>query len=106
MKKFVAYAAVLLAVSFPTLVLAWGRPCNYGWYGGPHISYFGGGGFFMWIVTIILLALLAFFGIRLFKMRTFEPGRKESSLDILKARYARGEITKEQFDVMKRDLGE
>jgi putative membrane protein len=28
----------------------------------------------------------------------------ESVLDILKARYAKGEITKEQFDAMKRDL--
>ena len=29
----------------------------------------------------------------------------EAPLDILKARYARGEITKEQFDAMRRDLG-
>ncbi len=29
----------------------------------------------------------------------------ESPLDILKVRYAKGEITKEQFDAMKRDLG-
>jgi putative membrane protein len=28
----------------------------------------------------------------------------ESPLDILKARYARGEIAKEQFDMIKRDL--
>ena len=32
------------------------------------------------------------------------PSQPESALDILKKRYARGEITKEQFDAMKRDL--
>jgi putative membrane protein len=29
----------------------------------------------------------------------------QTSLDILKARYAKGEITKEQFEAMRRDLG-
>ena len=29
----------------------------------------------------------------------------EAPLDILKVRYARGEISKEQFDEMRRDLG-
>ena len=31
------------------------------------------------------------------------PG--QTPLDVLKARYAKGEITKEQFEDMKRDLG-
>jgi len=31
--------------------------------------------------------------------------QNQTPLDILKARYARGEITKEQFEEMKRDLG-
>jgi putative membrane protein len=30
----------------------------------------------------------------------------ESPLDILKRRYAKGELTKEQFEEMKRDLGQ
>ena len=36
---------------------------------------------------------------------TLPSAANESLLDILKTRYARGEITKEQFDAIKRDLG-
>ncbi|MBI4310822.1 MAG: SHOCT domain-containing protein [Chloroflexi bacterium] len=32
-------------------------------------------------------------------------GQGQSPLDIAKARYARGEITREQFEQLKRDLG-
>jgi putative membrane protein len=32
------------------------------------------------------------------------PTSNQAPLDILKTRYARGEITKEQFEEMKRDL--
>ena len=33
------------------------------------------------------------------------PTASESALDILKNRYARGEITKDQYEDMRRDLG-
>jgi putative membrane protein len=33
------------------------------------------------------------------------PSMNQTPLDILKTRYAKGEITKEQFEEMKRDLG-
>jgi putative membrane protein len=33
------------------------------------------------------------------------PTASQTPLDILKTRYAKGEITKEQFDQLRRDLG-
>jgi putative membrane protein len=35
-----------------------------------------------------------------------EESREDTPFDIAKRRYARGEITKDQFDQMRRDLGE
>lgn len=34
-----------------------------------------------------------------------EMPRQQNAVDILKARYAKGEITREQFEQMKRDIG-
>ncbi len=105
MKKGITYLTTLLLLALPAMLFAWEDSCFYGWHGGPHMGYFRGGGFFMWIITIIVLAFFGFFATRLFKMKRPEPGLKESPLDILKARYAKGEIAKEQFDAMKKDIG-
>ncbi|HCM82138.1 TPA: hypothetical protein DIS60_02130, partial [Patescibacteria group bacterium] len=34
-----------------------------------------------------------------------ESGKEETALDILKKRYAKGEITKRQYLEMKKDIG-
>ncbi len=73
---------------------------------------FGGmmlGGLLMlafWVLVIVgvvwLVVTLARGGGQL-SAGTSTPG--QTSLDILKVRYAKGEITKEQYEQMKRDLG-
>jgi len=58
-----------------------------------------------WIV-IIALCLYFIFGRNRAK-RTWVPGRgfeDDTALDILKKRYARGEISKAEFEQMKRDI--
>ncbi len=55
-----------------------------------------------WALIIGGVTLLAVYFVRNAK---FPSASNESPLDILKARYARGEITKEQFDAIKGDLG-
>lgn len=47
-------------------------------------------GFFLWIIGLIIILLI--------------PKDSEESSKILKSRYVKGEITKEQFDQMKKDL--
>jgi len=56
---------------------------------------------FMWIVFLVILAVAAYLIVR--STRQARPG--ETPLDILKMRYAKGEITKEEFEQKKKDLG-
>jgi putative membrane protein len=58
---------------------------------------------FFWLI-IIAVFLYLIFG-RGLARKPWEPGHPEdSALDILKKRYAKGEISKEEFEQMKRDI--
>lgn len=69
---------------------------------------FGMGGF-GWIgilFTLIFLALVAWFIVWLVK-RTSGPGlsyQTQTSVNTAKERYARGEISREEFEQIKKDL--
>ncbi len=56
----------------------------------------------IWIVIIIAVILLAKGYLSPSKKESEPTG--ESPLDVLKKRYARGEISKEEFEEKKRDL--
>jgi len=56
----------------------------------------------MWLILAILVVIVIYF-----IAQTRSGGSvRETPLEILKKRYAKGEITKEEYDRMKRDLSE
>ena len=67
-----------------------------------------GGGLFMALVCIVFVALVIWGIVRLTRhggcCSTVTTATKQSSIDIAKERYAKGEITKEQFDQFTKDL--
>ena len=74
-----------------------------GW--GPMMHYgFGYGGMYMWIILLIVIGLLIYFFVQSQKKKGQTPTQNESPLDILKVRYAKGEIAKEEYEKMKKDL--
>jgi putative membrane protein len=58
-----------------------------------------------WALIIGGIVLLVVWLARNAGRTTLGASAGDAPLDILKARYAKGEITKEQFDAIKRDLG-
>lgn len=75
------------------------HPFEYWWHGGA---------WFMWIVPLGFLIVFAIFVLRGGSMcgwgRHRDQGR-ESPHEILARRFAQGEITKDQYEDMKRTLG-
>lgn len=71
----------------------------------PMMHYgFGYGGMYMWILFLLVIGVLIYFIVQAQKTKSPPPTQNESPLDILKKRYAKGEITKEEFMSMKKDL--
>ncbi len=70
----------------------------------------GGSMWFGWFFWLIIIGLIVWLIINNSSrnrnnMHHFPPqAHHENALDILKKRYAKGEINKEQFDQMKHDL--
>ncbi len=71
-------------------------------------DWFGGHMGLAWLFWILVIGIIVW-GISLImrSQGSQEPRpKKESPLEILKQRYARGEITREEYQQMKADLGD
>ena len=101
-RRLVALAAGWLA---PGGAWAQERMSDWGW-GHPMWGLWGLWGFaamlFMflfWVLVIVGIVL----GIR-WLVRQGRPGAQDSALEILRQRYARGEINREEFEAKRKDL--
>ena len=95
------------AIGMALLISACGRSyfnCPVGWSPMMGSGYFGYGGMFMGMIFFfILIAAAIYWFARETKSKTKGPAG-ETALEILKKRYANGEITKDEFERMKKDL--
>ncbi len=68
---------------------------------------YGWGTWIGWLFMMVIFWALVILGI-VYLIRSVvgkkNEGKTESALDILKKRYAKGEITKEEFEEKKKDL--
>jgi len=63
--------------------------------------FFGGWMMIIWWILIIALVVVV---IRALMKKTHKQDANETPMDILKRRYANGEIDKEEFEERKREL--
>ena len=68
-------------------------------------TWFGFGGGFMWVFWILLIVVIVW-AVKAATGNSNNPSEQQkSALDILKERYAKGEIGQEEFEQKRRDLG-
>lgn len=111
----VAIAVVLLLIGV-FVYLSYGYPYGYGGYYGGMMG--GTGGVWMLFLIPIGLIVLIIIGYVIWRGFAWESGYyggghyrhynsygdRENAMEILRQRYARGEISKEQFEQMKKDI--
>jgi putative membrane protein len=111
MMKILNSAAILTAIALvPESAWAQTSPDRYGW--GPQMMGWGGmifGPIFMILVLALVIAvavlLVRWLGGSSLTATPHQPPAR-TPLDVLKERFARGEIDKEEFEERRRILGE
>lgn len=80
----------------------WGGMGGYGY--GRGWMHYGWGGILMWIFILVIIIAAIYFMYYLAKSKTPGAPSGETPLDLLKKRYARGEISKDEYQRIKKDL--
>ena len=105
MRNWIIVSSLLMAV-VPARTLAQERPWEWGWGMHPGWWMWGAGGVVMMLMMLVFWGLViagVVLGIR-WLVRQGREEQPDRALAILRERYARGEINKEEFDARRRDL--
>ena len=105
MKKLLLLAAIFFA--WPAMAFAgsdaWGHMGGWG-----HMMPFWRRGVFIWVLFLVVVVVVVYFIFQGTRARghdsLFRETSQETPIDILKRRYARGEISGEEFEQVKKDL--
>jgi putative membrane protein len=104
-RPFISAVAVTLAG--PGSALAQDRTWEWHWSMHPMMFMWGAGGLVMMLMMLVFWGLIIaglIVGLR-WLIGQGRPMGRDEALEILRQRYARGEIDKQEFDARKRDLG-
>jgi putative membrane protein len=91
---------ILVAGLTPGITLAHGFGWNEGWAG--HMGFMGGGFMMIFWILVLLIAVTAAF--RFFGRGKNTPFAVNNAQVILAERYAKGEISLDEFKAIKKDL--
>jgi putative membrane protein len=72
---------------------------HFGDYGCPFV-----GGFFNVLILVLFIVAIAHLAKGNFARPPQEPKKKDEAMELLRKRYAAGEINKEEFEQKKKDL--
>jgi len=101
-ERELAVTAILLAVAALSILAVWSGTGGMGFHMTPWMGYGG-----WWWMPLGMVLFLVIVGLGLYLVITrFEPRRSESDRALVTARerYARGEITAEEFEKIRKSL--
>ncbi len=93
--------AMMIGLLVSVTAFAFGPGAGYGCQFG---FGYGFGGMFMGIILLALVVVVIYFIVRNVQLKNKTGQAQESAMDILKKRYAKGEVTKDDFDRIKSEL--
>ena len=107
MRTRIILGTAAAAVLSPASALAQDRTWEWQWGTHPMMFMWGAGGLVMMLMMLVFWGLVIaaiVIGLR-WLLGQGPPVRRDEAFEILRQRYARGEIDKQEFETRRRDLG-